>query len=596
MHKIGMRLAALLLAAPALTACGDFFEQDSDHLIYADDQRLDNASDTLYSVLGIVNKMQAIADRTILLGEVRGDLVDVNSTTSADLRDVAMFNAGSDNAYNSPRDYYAVINNCNYFLAHADTALKNNSNQYIFQKEYAAVKAFRAWTYLQLVLNYGRVPFVTQPILNKDDAERDYERKDIQGICEYFLSDIAPYANVEEPSYGEIRGVDTKLFYFPIHILMGDMYLWSGNYREAALSYYKYLSTRTGDNSVSPMGSYYVMRMGLDNSMGSLNTWGTACFDSEGSSSYDELITLIPGDSIPAEGNYSQLRNLFSTTSSNDYKASLVPSDTLSSLSAAQVYCYVNSSNAAFYPTDGGDMASGRKGDMRLGAAVSTSSMNLLVGSARRDIDYQYVAKYATRNVHIYRQTMVYLRMAEALNRAGYPEVAYKVLESGLNNTVIDGVIKNKRADGTYTVADSTWLKQFDFPNTSYILCTPSNTGLTASSTAGNTLGLHSRGSGWTTYNEYYTMPTAATRDELIVKVEDLLMDEEALEFAFEGYRYYDLMRIALRRNDPGYLAGHVYGRRGAAKVDEMKGLIQKDLTQPSNWYLDWNGQIGYSH
>ena len=56
--------------------------------------------------------------------------------------------------------------------------------------------------------------------------------------------------------------------------------------------------------------------------------------------------------------------------------------------------------------------------------------------------------------------------------------------------------------------------------------------------------------------------------------------------FAFEGQRYYDLMRVALRRGNPAYLADKIYGRRGADKVGEMRSLIGKDLYQTANWYL----------
>ena len=139
------------------TGCSDMLYDESDQVIYADNHSLSSDADTLWSVAGIMNKMQVIADRTILLGELRGDLVDVTSHASSDLRDMAFFSMSEGNKYNSPRDYYAIINNCNYFIANADTALRDNRNDYIFMKEYAAVKAFRAWTYLQLVLNYGSV-------------------------------------------------------------------------------------------------------------------------------------------------------------------------------------------------------------------------------------------------------------------------------------------------------------------------------------------------------------------------------------------------------------------------------------------------------
>src|SRR3712207_1310324 len=114
-------LSGVLVAAMGVfTSCSDFFEQESTHVTYTDDMSLNSASDTIYSLTGIMTKMQALGDRTILLGEVRGDLVDVTDAASADLRDMAQFNIGNDNKYNSPRDYYAVINNCNLYIAKAD--------------------------------------------------------------------------------------------------------------------------------------------------------------------------------------------------------------------------------------------------------------------------------------------------------------------------------------------------------------------------------------------------------------------------------------------------------------------------------------------
>lgn len=136
---MGWGVVAAAVSSVSLTGCQDFFEQESDHIIFADGDHLNNPTDTVYSMMGILQKMQAIADRSVLLGEVRGDLVDVNEYTSADLRNIALFELDdSANVYNQPRDYYAVINNCNYYIARADTALKNNRNEKVFMREYAA--------------------------------------------------------------------------------------------------------------------------------------------------------------------------------------------------------------------------------------------------------------------------------------------------------------------------------------------------------------------------------------------------------------------------------------------------------------------------
>lgn len=586
-------LPSLLLGAAmvATTSCGDFLEQDSEQVIYANKGHLGSASDTIYSVTGIINKMQVLADRTILLGELRGDLMDVNSNTTAELRDIANFNISDNNKYNSPRDYYAVINNCNYFIAKVDTAMRNNRNEHIFLKEYAAVKAFRAWTYLQLVMNYGSVPFVTTPILTKEEGDRKYETKDIREVCEYLINDIAPLAEIETPNYGSIRNTDSRLFFFPIYVLLGDLNLWAGHYKEAALAYYKYLSTRNGSNSAYPIGTNATQWYNKSGRWTTtINSWTSPSFYSETKDSYSELITMIPGDSIQAEGNYSLLRDIFNSSYNNNYKVQAVPSKRIQEISAAQKYCDLSSSNNPTYAPEGLNYL--RSGDLRLSSlwiSISTGSTAYKDGKLLED--YSVLSKYSSRNVHIYRRTMVYLRLAEALNRAGYPIFAFKILSSGVNNKVIEEEVI------PHYSADSTWLRQFDFPNLKYVLRTTN--GLSSE----NTIGIHSHGCGWTEYNEFYTLPDDSTitdsiarRDYQIDKVEDLIMDEEALEFAFEGHRFYDLMRVALRRNDPSYLANKIYERRGKNNVEEVKSLIKSNLTDTRTWYLNWNDKIGLGY
>jgi hypothetical protein len=55
------------------------------------------------------------------------------------------------------------------------------------------------------------------------------------------------------------------------------------------------------------------------------------------------------------------------------------------------------------------------------------------------------------------------------------------------------------------------------------------------------------------------------------------------LELAFEGKRWFDLMRVARRRNDPMYLANKV-----AAKFSDpvQAEAIRNKLSNMQNWYL----------
>lgn len=600
-----------------LLSCSDFFDQDPDYIIFAEENHLSNATDTIYSVTGILNKLQAIGDRTVLLGEVRGDLVDITSYANKDIRELAEFNISDDNAYNVPRDYYAVINNCNYFIEKVDTGMKNNRNEYLFMREYAAVKAIRAWTYLQLVLNYKEVPFVTEPILSKQDAEKDYPKYNLQAICEYFINDLAPLTERwgnEYPRYGTIRGNDSRLFYFPLNIVLGDLNLWLASetgskdtYREAAYRYYKYINERNGDNSAYPTGvNYYAWESGTS-SWNSIYGRSSGTLSSEGYGTNSEMITMIAGDSIPAEGNYSELRNLFNSNVDNNYHVSIIPSQSMFNLSESQKFCCVETNGTtAYYAPD--NLTEHRTGDLRLYWYYSWGwATNRSTGER---METSYISKYESQNIHIYRRYMLYLRLAEALNGAGYPRAAFQILSTGINNEIKDDYVYPY-----YSESDSIWLSRLDFDNERYEVCTALEfASSTAVQRASNTIGIHTHGSGWTPLNEYYKLPEAPMPDpvdedgdgipdepviitkdtpELIKTqqefVDSLLLNECGLELAFEGTRFYDIMRFALRQNNPEeFLANKVAARRG-----DIDGTLKNRLLNRRNWYLQWKGQIG---
>ncbi len=553
-------IATLSLLTLILSSCSDMLSTESEMVEFERDNTLNHPTDSVYSVLGIIGKMQVIADRTVLLGEVRADLMETTEAASADLKRLANFNLSEDNKYNAVSDYYAVINNCNYYLAYVDTALQRRGRN-LFQYEYAAVKAFRAWTYLQLAQIYGAVPLVLTPVMTEMEAQKamEQERKGIMDICQYFIKDLTPYAEVDLPRFGDINGMESQRFFIPMRALLGDLCLWAGQYQEAARWYHNYLTEKK-----NPILLNYSNRI----------TWPSVSefvrpIDSYSVTGTTEVLSFIPMEQRVFDGVVSDLSNVFNSTEENRNYFQLTPSIAMHQLSADQTFCIENRTNTqvdTIYVPKKGLNQEILVGDLRFYSNYKTSSVTR-DSYSEYNADYQTIQKITRSYVPTYRRTMVYLRYAEALNRAGLPQSAFSVLKYGLCQENIVSYVDSLERDkaGELIAFDANVF------------------------TKENTIGIHSMGSGDSQINAYYTLPMpsaplASKQDTInyqIPLVEDMIINEMALEGAFEGYRFYDLMRIALRRNDPNYLAAPISQRMGIR--DEN---IYSLLMDTKNWYL----------
>jgi hypothetical protein len=544
-----------------LSSCSDMLETDSSMIEFAEQNKLNSSRDTVSSLMGVVRGIQTIADRTFILGDIRSDQVVITASATTAIKQIANFEVDAENPYNKVSDYYAIINNCNYYIANADTALVKLGKK-VFEKEYAAIKTYRAWTYLQLVKNYGQVPLVLDPVLTEAEATAEMNKtySDINTICNYFIEDIKPYVDTESPA------VIRAYMQIPVRVLLGELCLWAGRYNEAAQYLHEYLTMKNDPVPTGLSGKILTKYERLNGTLFATRNSNAYTFNQS------EMLCYMLMATSDYEGVKSELSTVYQSVLANNYYAQIEPSQALKKLSADQNYVFcVEASQTerdTLYVLKGGWSDEFVDGDLRLYCTLSRRTVNVDEASPfSRERITNTKASYTYSRMWFYRVQQVYLMYAEALNRLGCPEAALCVLKYGLRNQNIERYVSEKEREKAGTL--------LDFDDEVF--------------TKDNTSGVHARGCGDVDCDKNYCVPqppTALASCEDTVQyqislVAQMIIDKCGLEFTFEGKRFYDLMRIALRRNDPAYLADAVAKRNG--KIDDA---LREKLMDKRNWFL----------
>src|SRR5665647_156466 len=87
---------------------------------------------------------------------------------------------------------------------------------------------------MQIALNFGTAKYYEKPILTLADAAKEYPEYNIEQLANVLIPDLLPWKNVNDPATYS-SGVSMT---FPISFLLGDLYLWTNRYKEAATEYH----------------------------------------------------------------------------------------------------------------------------------------------------------------------------------------------------------------------------------------------------------------------------------------------------------------------------------------------------------------------
>ena len=538
------------------------------------DKFYQNLSDADRAILGVYAQFTTLAEQVIILNELRADLMDVTSNATPELERLNQNQIDADNDWVSPLKFYAVINSCNDVLDNFDKMLAENKiTRDEYDERYSDVGALRTWIYLQVLTIYGSVPYITEPLVNLADVEKYRgQRQNADELLPKLIAFMQSLPTLDDYLYSDLingspNGYSLEPMFISKRLLMGDLYLFNNQYEEAAHYYRLVMATGEENNNRSRYrlynypftatsgepGWYAVLfRDGhIEDENGLINTWQYIFTDpssarvSSGRAA-DERIWYIPfDDKLEPINPFTTLLEEFQLKAS-DYA--------MDSLWAKPMRNQ--------FPYDARGLGGTYTGN---GQITKYSGQNVSSSLAKQHGFWM-----------LYRAAGMHLRYMEAANRAGYPYLAWCFLNNGIRNERYH----YQRDDGTYYPDDSCYVtgtSPFDPYPFEYCFDTryPRQWELNA--------GVRGR-----VFMPALNFPEGLTSQiDSIQWLEQQIVREAALEMAFEGQRWGDLIRIARRMNKEGRDGYQFFFDENIKKKYDRAQIPAPNFTaDEQSWYL----------
>jgi hypothetical protein len=537
---------ATIFAILLVTSCEDMLDADqSDVLPY--EKNYQNSFDSRSVALGILGLFQqTLADQYVLLGELRADLLDVTGNANKYMRQLSTHQVDSANPYTSPRNFYRIILSCNDALKNMLIMKENNRiSASDFNKDYSEVAGFRCWVYYLLALHFGSVPYVTESLENIDMIEKgDFPVLSTDNLIDELVNFMLSIPTLDMIDWGVSLDGYTGInrAFVDKTFLLGDLYLWQGKYEQAASLYKSIMDVNNDLNALDKFKCSY--NFGYNRPAGGEFTWA------------EMFKTYIGG--ISSGEQYKEWRWFCIIDKRFDQTNSLV-----------KFFSYQNGdyllkpSRLSVENWESQLLSDGRFGDLR-GPGASWSEEN----------GYPVVQKYLfgvqspfdnDADLFVYRTGTLHLRYAEAVNRLGMCRLALAILNPA-------GSLADDEA-----ARNDNWV--FDFSSLQI-----RKTNIYAYR--------DSRGLRGRCYLAPVNIPSLPSLQDSILYIEDLISHEYALELAYEGDRWHNLLRIANRREKEAAGTGAQFLANTVAKKFESvgdpatAGMVREYLMNPEHWYL----------
>ncbi|MFY7890215.1 MAG: RagB/SusD family nutrient uptake outer membrane protein [Spirosomataceae bacterium] len=605
-------VAGLLVGA---SSCSSLFEEPAQEVLVAS-QAYKDVKDADAAIIGIYGKFVALSKQHTVLNELRADLLDVTGNADMALREINNHDVKEGNPYANPRPFYEVILNTNDALKNFKIMKESGrltSEQY--EQRRADILTLRSYIYLQLGMHFGNVPYVTEALETVKDARAvvDLPRLSLPALVKALIKDMEMIPGAAEihsvqsayldPYTAEnplvLNGLDTyasRLFFINKRCLLGDLYLWDNQYRKAVFQY----RNAVGVEKLNGGTEWEVLEPNLNASGNCYKLTAVAMTSGMG------LITVgysnVADASTLQDNNNFNWRSIFSRdrSSAGSNATSFIGNDPewLWMLPFDSRFSPDNSFVELFSPVTLGGSYLLKPSNEAIALWDAQTQINNIPYDARKIMSCKKIngsADYvATKHLYYYlnpsldgtvglnsyltssiyrkngrwflnRAANIHLKIAEASNRDQRSQLAYALLNNGVRGNF--PVPSGTDVTNVHGMGDVDPVYKFD----GRLGDIPRYRGIWR-----DNLGVRGRA---------YVKNTDAFATMNTESIENAIVTEGALELAFEGHRWGDLVRVALRRNDPAFLADKVYNKLKKANNPNAEAVRAK-LMDPANWYL----------
>lgn len=548
-------MAVLICGATMFSSCSDFFEPEMNSELNEKDY-IGQESEMYAGYIGIITKLQKVADKSIYLNDTRAEMLEPTENASNELVDIYSYKDDlTGNSIADPSDYYEVIKACNDFLARAYT-FKQNNPEAIADDNYRALISstirMKAYTYLTIAKVYGEVLWYDDPLEGKVDQSK-FERLDLRQTVKACLSlmdngydGVPSNLNISWKDWLDPNTdlAESQYRYWdymtpPYFVLYAELSLWNGDYQKTVdLIQQEMNNTFSGSVKDNVNYMYNSAKRGKY----------AKFWDTKDPYPY-ECISAVLYDYT--KGQTNNLLNTFDTESPNEY---------LLRPSTVGMERFTDDEFNPGWNNDTRDDATFKKVNGKYAVTkYRPSGSTVRVNAYEDDVP-----------VYLYRGVELYFMLAEALNNLGRYEAAAALINTGINGVNLAQALVDDPEEWKGFTMD--WTSDAKLGVRRY-----PDLGIRGS--FGTALGKRT----FLTKDSKKDNGDSYTPDEIKKANDKALLDEMMLEMSCEGRTLPAMIRVAQRWNDYTVISDRVAPKYSSletikAKIDAGKVFIHYDL------------------